>query len=691
LDPPAIISRVSEEEAVPASRDDGGLTMLDALNQPVFVIDGADARITSWNGAAATLLGYDAAHAVGRDGIELLGLDRERVMRRLALGKAHQGELRMRRRDGGSVTVAFNLTPQPDGSWIIVLTDLAESVEREELFRRLFDEGPVPMLILGTDLRIERVNAASVKLFRYAEEEMVGKATEDLVPPRDLRAIRMAVAAQARGELDSDAREFPILRGDGTSVTVKCTGAALRDERGQVTSFLVVAEDLTDRNQYEAELLHHARFDVLTGLMNRASLSDELDVALNASEQFALLLLDLDAFKDINDTLGHAIGDRVLGTVAERLAEAVREHDRVARFGGDEFAVIVRAAQRSAARVAEQLLDALEAPVTIDGVAITVRASMGIVHAPQDATDADTLLRRADTAMHRAKRDHTRLERYLPQDEEAAARRLELAGELPAAIAQGQLEVHYQPTIDFATGGPGVVEALVRWRHPRHGLIPPLEFVPLALQYGLGGQLFDAVLAESLTACRAWRAEGLAQMVGVNVSPATMLQPNFVGRVATALTAAELPAAALGLELTEDAFAGDSDQLIAVLRELTAVGVRLAIDDFGTGYSSLSLLAQLPVRTLKLDRLFCHYVERDPVNAAILSSTVELAHRLGLRAVIEGIESEGAFDIARDRDFDAGQGYWICRPIPAADVLAWLRDRAANGGSVTRLPARRVS
>ena len=463
-------------------------------------------------------------------------------------------------------------------------------------------------------------------------------------------------------------------RPDGVTVWVEMS--ALQTELGGGGREVVgVMKDITDRKAAEAELVRQARSDALTGLSNRAGLTDQAGQALRREKPFCLLLVGLDGFRDINDTLGHPVGDQVLAGVAWRLASGLRGCDVIARFGGDVFGVLVPETGDQAERVAANLLEALHDPVEVDGVAITVRASAGIVSAPGDGADPGTLLRRAESAMYAAKRHRTKVHSYSGGDDRGAARRLRLAGRLPGAIGSPEIEVHYQPVMDSVSSRCEHLEALVRWQHPELGLVPPMEFVPLAEQYGLGPQLFQRVLSDALAQCGLWRARHLARTVAVNVSPRSLLDAGFVAFVAAELDRAALPAGALVLELTEDAFACDGPAVRDALGELHGMGVKVAIDDFGTGYSSLAYLKQLPVSTVKLDRSFIAGLGSDRSDDAIVSLAVGFCHQLGLAVVGEGVETAAHLGALRRHGCDAAQGYWVCRPGPPGAISAWL---AAN-------------
>ena len=501
----------------------------------------------------------------------------------------------------------------------------------------------------------------------------------------DRRRFREYVArTEATG---TGAAEFRWIHPDGTTVWIETNALAAEGPGGGI-EVVGMVKDITERKAAEAELLHQARHDALTGLLNRTSLTDHVSRALDARHQFSLALMDLDGFKDVNDTLGHRVGDAVLTTVTQRFLSGLGKSDVLARFGGDEFVVVLAqsTSRPDVVEVAEQLLDLLDPPVEVDGVAITVRASAGVVSAPEDGRDADTLLRHADAAMNKAKERGRSVHRYAPGDDQGALRRLHLAGQLPAALRSSEIEVHFQPTVELAANRCVVLEALARWHHPEYGHISPSEFVPLAEQYGLGIPLVKRVTTDALAACSHWRAEGLARTVAVNVSPRTLVDPTFLGVVAAALADSGLPPDALAFELTENALAGSISDVRAGLARLDAIGVKVAIDDFGTGYSSLAYLRRLPVHAIKLDRAFADGLGAETANDAIVSLTANLGHRLGLVVIAEGVETAQQFEALRRHGCDVAQGYWICRPGPVGEITHWLTSRASERGDTAAEP-----
>jgi diguanylate cyclase (GGDEF)-like protein len=431
------------------------------------------------------------------------------------------------------------------------------------------------------------------------------------------------------------------------------------------------------------EHAYAATHDALTGLANRRHLLDQGTEHLNtrhADGVTALVLIDLNHFKEVNDTLGHAAGDQVLVQVAERLRGAAQEGDLVARLGGDEFAVLLRGlpAPAVAAHRAETLLAALHEPFDLDGMRISVEASGGIAAAPATGGMAE-LLRRADVAMYQAKRAGQRTSTYAPTRDTADLGRLTLGGELPRAVADHEFTVNFQPIVDLGSGLVTGAEALARWRHPTHGVIDPLRFLEAVERSGLLPAFAEAILDQALIAASAWRDAGFDVPVAVNVSPRSLLDARFPGSVLARLRAHDLPPDRLVLELTETLTLSQLDVVDRVLSRLRDEGVRLALDDFGTGYSSLSLLSRIPVHELKIDRSFVTAMEGSAEAAAVIRSTLDLGRSLGLDVVAEGVESEPQRRALWELGCTAGQGHLFARPMPAGTLLAAFRR--GSGGS----------
>jgi diguanylate cyclase (GGDEF)-like protein len=417
----------------------------------------------------------------------------------------------------------------------------------------------------------------------------------------------------------------------------------------------------------------HARTDDLTGLSNRRHLLDSLEAAIARGEPLALLLVDLDGFKELNDTLGHHAGDAVLRQVGPRLAGAVREHDTFARLGGDEFALVLAPADEAGASAAGlRLRSALEPSFDVEGIAVHMGASIGIALFPDHADTAHGLLQRADVAMYEAKRTRAGHEVYLPTRDRHSRDRLALIGELHAAIGSGELVLHYQPKAELASGAVHGVEALLRWEHPRRGLLTPSNFLPLAEQSGLTRDLTAFVLDRALADVGS--APPLA--VAVNLGPADLLDLGLPSDVARVLERRGFPAERLTLEVSEDVVMADPERTLDVLARLRETGVTLALDDFGAGHSSLAHLRQLRLDELKIDRSFVLDITASPPDAAIVRTTAELGRRLGLRVVAEGVTSREAWDLLADCSCDEAQGFFLARPMPLQDLGGWLARHA---------------
>jgi len=423
--------------------------------------------------------------------------------------------------------------------------------------------------------------------------------------------------------------------------------------------------------------------DDLTGLSNRRSFSAEVEAAIADERPFALLMIDLDQFKELNDTLGHQVGDELLRGVGPRLSSTTSAGDVVARLGGDEFGVLLRGAgSEAAAATARRLRVALGRPFALAGISVHVGASVGIAAYPEHAPDASALLRHADVAMYEAKRGRTGHEVYASEGDHHSRERLELAGEMRRALADDELALYYQPAADLATGELVGVEALVRWRHPERGLLAPGAFLPAVEHTALMRELSRRVLAMAICQAGAWFRLDRPWRVAVNLSATDLLDRALVDDVSSLLRRYGTPARRMTLEVTESVLMTDPARAMEVLGELRNLGVSLALDDFGTGWSSLTHLQRMPVDEIKIDRSFVAAMATDAGSAAIVSSTVDLAHALGLRVVAEGIEDEATWTRLRAVGCDAAQGYHLSRPLPTGELEATVdeigeRSRAA--------------
>ena len=438
------------------------------------------------------------------------------------------------------------------------------------------------------------------------------------------------------------------------------------------------------RRQLDVErsrALHDSLHDALTGLPNRTLLADRFSQALladhRAGTSTGLLLIDLDRFKDINDTFGHHYGDELLRQVGPRMAGVLRDVDTVARLGGDEFAVLLPEVHSvaDALAVAAKLRVALEQPFQVEGVDLDVEASIGVVRSGEHGEDATVLLQRADIAMYIAKAQQVGVFAYDPTVDGHSPAKLALHGDLRRGLERGELVVHYQPKISISTGDVVSAEALVRWQHPVRGLLLPDSFIPLAEHTGLIGPLTRYVLGAALTQARDWADAGRALPVSVNLSARNLLDETLAAQVAELLAAHRVPAALLELEVTESALMTEPARAQRLLEQLSGLGVRISIDDFGAGYTSLGQLKTLPVNELKIDKSFVMTMTEDRSNSLIVHSIVDLGHNLGLTIVAEGVESEQALSALRAFGCDVAQGYHLSRPIPVGALDAWLDGR----------------
>jgi diguanylate cyclase (GGDEF)-like protein/PAS domain S-box-containing protein len=454
---------------------------------------------------------------------------------------------------------------------------------------------------------------------------------------------------------------------------------------GAFAGYRGIGRDITEQKLAEDNIRRLARFDTLTGLANRASLYEHVDHAIARSRRnnhpFAVLFIDLDRFKDVNDAFGHATGDDVLRSMAQRLQAAIRARDSAARIGGDEFVVVAEEFERPevVAEFATRLLDALAEPVLLRGQECRVGASIGIALYPADGEDAQTLLKRADVAMYRAKEaGRNAFAFFAGHDAPSSEERMVLAASLRRAIDTDQLLLYYQPKVSLRTGVMTGVEALLRWPHPERGLLLPGAFIPLAEDAGLIRRLGRWALRAACRQAREWSHQCPEPFpVSVNLSARQFTDERLVAEVSDALTASGLPPRLLELEITESAMMEHPDRAAEKLAELRSLGVRFSVDDFGTGFSSLARLKKFPLASVKIDRSFIGDLPEDTDDAAITTAVIAMAHSLRLLVIAEGVESAAQVRFLRERNCDEVQGFFFAKPLPAAEVLAFRQRRAS--------------
>ena len=549
----------------------------------------------------------------------------------------------------------------------------------------VFDNTSEGIVITDTRGVILSVNPAFSRVTGYSPEEAIGRTPKLLASGRHDDAFYrdMWTSLTATGHWEG---EIWNRRKNGELYPELLTINAIRDERGRVLKFVALFRDITLIKRTQEDLERMAHFDPLTSLPNRSLLGERLNHALGrarrANVSIAIMVLDLDGFKTVNDSLGHPAGDQLLKTVAARLAGTLREEDTVARLGGDEFAVILEDIRHGedAAEVARKLIAALADPVDLGGHSAMVTASIGIAIYPEDGTDGITLMKAADTAMYQSKTSGRNIFHFHHSDMAVAVRkRLELEQGLRRALECGELEVWYQPQIDLHDRKVIGAEALVRWRDPKNGLISPTDFIPLAEETGLIIPLGEWVLNAACADVRRWREDfGWDGKVSVNVAGPQIERGDFHFIVLRALGENCIPAEALELEITETFIMHNSENALDVVGQLRALGITTAIDDFGTGYSSLAYLKHLPIDRLKIDRGFVRELPMDRDDAAIVGAVIALGSSLGFTVIAEGVETEAQRDFLVRAGCDQAQGYLVSRPLPAAEFETWIR--AQPGG-----------
>lgn len=562
--------------------------------------------------------------------------------------------------------------------------DITRQKENEQHLRlaaSVFEHSRSLILITDIERRIIQVNPAFCELTGFAADEVIGRRPGELIrrlTSTDCSPGNFWFPLLRAGHWSG---ELPCWHKNGEPFTLAVNFSAVRNEDGEIGHFICVGDDVTQQKVAEQKINHLAYFDPLTQLPNRVRFKEQVDLAIRQAardgHELALLFLDLDYFKHVNDSLGHSAGDRLLIEVASRLREAVRASDTVGRLGGDEFMVLLPFGGHQAARcVADKLIEALCQPFQIEAMALTITSSIGISLFPRDGDNYDALLRAADAAMYKAKDAgrNTFLD-FVPEMNDMALQRLTLSNALRQALPRGELQLHYQPQVALHDGRLIGVEALLRWQHPEWGMISPAEFIPVAEESGLIEAIGAWVIEESCQQAMAWDRLGLPELsMSINCSTRQFLaQQALLDTVRGALQRSALPPSRLELEITESLIVEDIAKTQWLLEQFRALGVRIAIDDFGTGYSSLYYLKRLPIDKLKIDQSFVRDLVFNPDDRTIAATVATLGHSLGLKVIAEGVETAEQQQILATMHCDEGQGYLWGRPMPAGLFVDWYR------------------
>jgi diguanylate cyclase (GGDEF)-like protein/PAS domain S-box-containing protein len=673
-----------------ASESDKNRMLLRAASDGIHIID-SECNIVQMSDSFCNMLGYTPEEMLTMklsdfDAKWPLEVLKQRIGNFLVQGEPAVFETQHRHRDGHVIDVEINVVRvKMDGKHYMYASsrDITQRKLTEESLRlsaKVFEGSADAILISDANNRILTVNKAFTVMTGYSAEEVSGKNPNLLASGWHDRAFYQDMWDTLNREFHWEG-EIHDQRKDGTVYVKQMSIDVLRDEQGKPTHYIAISKDITERMAAEQKIHTLAYYDVLTGLPNRTLMHDRLvqmlAVAHRDQQKVAVMFIDLDRFKYVNDSLGHLVGDKLLQAVAQQLLECVREGDTVSRIGGDEFVILLRETDpEGATHVATKLLEVLSLPYNVEDVQIPTHASIGISIYPDNAQDIDALLKSADVAMYRAKDEgRNNFQFYTAEMNFRAQHLFSMEKDLNLALERKEFSLHYQPVVDLLSGTICGAEALLRWNHPERGDICPTEFIPVAEETGQILPIGAWVLHTACIQLSAWRRQGLpAFSVAVNLSIRQLRQANLAQLVRTVLEENQLCPEDLDLELTEGIMMADTEIAMMFLTQMHELGVRLSIDDFGTGYSSLSYLKKLPVHKLKIDQSFVRDIVIDENDAAIASSIITLGHQFNLRVVAEGAETREQVEFLRVRGCDEIQGYYYCHPLPADEFAQFVQD-----------------
>ncbi|MBA3032126.1 MAG: EAL domain-containing protein [Gammaproteobacteria bacterium] len=654
----------------------------------------ADGRLIEVNDKWLRDFGWTRAELIGKSALGL-GIWPDAALRNVFVealrrdGSVFDHVTHWRRKDGAlrDVNVSAEML-EIDGEPCILAfaTDITDRLQAERALaesearnRRIVETANEGIWVINPDARVSYVNQRMVDMLGYAQDEILGRRAEDFLYPEDLAEHRQHMALRAQGQGSSYERRFR--RQDGSELWTQVSGTAIMNPDGSYGGAFGMFTDISHLKAQQRQLEHIAHYDALTGIPNRVLLADRMQLALaqarRAERLMAVCYVDLDGFKPINDAFGHEAGDRLLVEIAHRLREGLRSGDTVARLGGDEFVLLLGIERREECDTAlRRVLDAIAQPLSVAGSPVTISASIGVTLFPLDDADPDTLLRHADQAMYGAKQEgRNRYQLFDPERDRAVRAHREAQERIAAGLDAAEFVLHYQPKVNMRAGSVVGVEALIRWQHPLHGLLPPADFLPLIEDTDLIVQLGEWVIDAALRQWQAWQAQGLDLSVSVNIAARHLSQHDFVARLTALLRAhPALPPHRLELEVLETAALEDIGRVARIIEECRELGVSFALDDFGTGYSSLTYIKRLPAETLKIDQSFVRDMLRDPEDCAIVEGVIGLAWVFHRTVVAEGVETIEHGTLLLSLGCNIAQGYGIARPMPAAALIDWVRN-----------------